>query len=315
MKESFFAFIIFFISITSLAQDKKIKKNLTFDYQLVVDNDAFTLDLTQDQYYSSGIYPAIRWLTDSTDNSKVIRSVQLNHRVFTPSWIGWENQTLLDRPYAGHLSISMANEYYYHTNQYLKVQLEVGWMGPSVYVGETQEKWHKWFGMPLPRGWKYQINNTPIVNAFLTYIKPLYSSYNFEISSESNIGVGTVFNFARQDLMFRMGKLKPLHRSAYAGSSLGNKRKKQSSRETTESYVFYSPGFEYVFYNATIEGNIIGDKSTYTEELVNKVFQHRVGVMFSWPRFDLGFTAYWRTRENSTATKHKYVGIRMNQRF
>lgn len=315
MKDFFITALILLGFTTAVAQGNQQRKNLRLDLQLVMDNDVFTLDLSQDQYYSSGIYPAVRWLGDSTKKSKVIYAVQLNHRVFTPSWIGWTNESALDRPYAGQLSASVAGEFYYASNQYLKAQLEIGWMGPSTFVGETQATWHDWFGMPQPRGWKFQINDTPIINAYLTYLKPVYSSYNFEIAGESNLGLGTVFNYARQDIMFRFGKLKPLYKSAFTGAFLGNKRSNQPAKRTVESYFFYSPGVEYVFYNATIEGNIIGTRSYFTGEQINLVFQSRAGVMFSWPRFDVGFTCYWRTRENAKATRHKYAGIRMNQRF
>lgn len=286
------------------------------DYQLVVDNDVFTFDLEKDQYYSSGIFPAVRWLADSTQNAKVIHSVQLNHRVYTPSWVGWEFQSQFDRPYAGLLSLSLTRDHYFFSNQYLKLQLELGWMGPGSMVGETQETWHRWFGMPIPRGWKYQINNTPIINGYVAYIKPLYDADHFKISSETNVSLGTVFNYMRQEVTFKTGKLLALHQSAYVSSALGNQRKeKLPNPKTIESYFFYSPGLEYVIYNATIEGNLIGPPSIYTENAYRWIWQHRAGVMFSWPRFDLGFTVYWRTRANTNATNHSYAGIRMNQRF
>lgn len=294
---------------------QKSKAHLTIDYQLVVDNDAFTLDLTKDQYYSSGIFAAVRLLRDSTANAKVIRSYQLNHRMYTPSWIGWVNQSQLDRPYAGMISGSVSNEYYFNSNQYLKAQLELGWLGPGALVGETQAIWHEWFGMTQPQGWKYQINNTPIINLYMTYLNPFYSSYHFEFATETNLGAGTVYNYLRQDLVVRVGQMKPLQKSAFKSASLGNKRPNFKQKEVAEFYFFYAPGLEYVLYNATLEGNLIGEKSIYTVDATNWVWQHRFGVMFSWPRFDLAFTAYWRTKENETATDHNYLGIRMNQRF
>lgn len=284
------------------------------DYQLLVENDVFTFS-NQDQYYSSGIYFQVRRLKDSLKTAKVIRSYQLNHRIYTPRWVGWAQEEQLDRPYAGTLSISIANEYYFVKNHYLKAQLELGWMGPGSGVGKSQETWHRWFGMPTPMGWKYQINNTPILNLNLTYIKPLVSSYHFELTSESSGAIGTVYNYAHQDIVFRIGELKPMHQSAYVASSLGNKRVNLSESKISEIYFFYSPGLEYVFYNATIEGNIIGKKSEFTDEAIRWVWQHRGGIMMSWPRFDLGIIAYWRTHENQKANDHNYAGIRLNQRF
>lgn len=318
MKETIAAFMLIACTITGYSQKPDNERDyLKFDYQLVLENDAFALDFNSDRYYSSGIFPAFRWLPDSgsTTNTKVIRGIQLNHRIYTPYWVGWQRDRQLDRPYAGLLSATYTTEYYFRSNQYLKAQLELGWMGPGSRVGQTQITWHNWFGMPQPRGWQYQINNTPVINAFVTYLKPIYSSYNFEITSESRVAFGTIFNYGRQQLLFRAGKLKPLYQSAYSGASLGNTKPRSSTKSTAESYIFYAPGFEYVLYNATIEGNMIGTPSLYTRDQVNTVFQHKAGVMFSWPRFDFGVTAYWRTRENVRATRHKYVGVRLNQRF
>lgn len=290
-------------------------ERLKMDFQLVVDNDAFTLDLSQDQYYSSGIYAAARLLMDSSKDVKRVRTYQLNHRVYTPSWIGWDSPALLDRPYAGTLSATIGNEYYFQHNQYLQAQLELGWMGPGSLVGQTQKTWHRWFGMPEPKGWKYQINDTPIINLHLKYLKALVSTANFELISESSLSAGTIYNHARQELVVRFGELKPLSQSAYVSSSIGNEKVRYTEPKLAEIYFFYAPGIEYVAYNATLEGNLIGKQSEFAVDAIDWVWQHKAGLMMSWPRFDLSFTAYWRTKENPEALAHDYVAIRMNQRF
>lgn len=288
---------------------------LKMEAQLIVDNDAFTGDLNQDQYYSSGIFPTFRILRDSGEKAKVIRSYQINHRMYTPSWIGWDRLERFDRPYAGVFSISAANEYYFLKGRYLKVELEMGILGPHAYVGNAQRTWHQWFGMPDPNGWKYQINDQPMVNLQLKWVEPLFYAKKVDLFSESSVATGTVFNYFRQDLIFRIGDLKPIHQSAYLSASLGNKGEKKRHQLVQEAYLFYSPGLEWVGYNATLEGNFIGDPSVYTVKATQWVWQHRAGFMFSWPVFDLGITAAWRTRENREANHHNYVGIRLNQRF
>ncbi len=314
MRRSLFFFTFLALSIHLSAQEKPKKEYLTFDYQLVVDNDVFTLDLTMDQYYSSGIYPEVRMLLDSNKKAKKIRSYKLNHRIYTPYWIGHSRLEQIDRPYAGIISGSITNEYYFHTNKYLRAELELGWLGPGVRMGQQQSTWHRWFGMPQPMGWQYQIEDTPVVNLYLNYIQPLYSSYRFEVSSQSNLSMGTVYNNFRQSLVIRTGELRPIHQSSYVASSLGRKRKERQQK-TEEFYFFYSPGVEYVLYNATLQGGLIGPESPDTVDAIPWVIQHRFGVMFSWPRFDLSFTRFWRSKENDSAMKHTYVAIRLNQRF
>ncbi|MFT4833313.1 MAG: lipid A 3-O-deacylase [Marinoscillum sp.] len=311
---------VFFILLGCLcgplmAQPKSAKNFQTIDYQLVVDNDAFTLDLTKDQYYSSGIYAAVRFLGDSGVNVKKIWSVQLNHRMYTPSWIGWDRISSLDRPYAGQVSVSGIAEFYFDKNVYYKINAELGIMGPNALVGEAQAEWHAWFGMPQPKGWKYQIENTLIANAEITRIKPFYSSYNIELSNITNANIGTVLNNIRHEFMIRLGELRPLHQSAYTSAALGRTRSAKRNSAMKEFYFFYAPGLEYVFQNASLQGSLFSDASPYTVDAIPWIWQHRLGVMFSWSRFDLGLISYWRSQENETATKHNYVGIRLNQRF
>lgn len=290
-------------------------KILRFEGQLTIDNDLFTGDLERDQYYSSGIYATFRKLKDSTENAKVIRSYQLNQQMYTPSWIGERNLSLTDRPYAGVLSFSIANEYYLFNDNYLKAQLELGWMGPKALVGETQRVWHRWFGIDEPVGWKWQIQDSPVINLNLTHINSYISVPNFDLSGESNLKLGTLFNLMRYDVVARLGKLSPITESSYTGSSLGRKKKRSPERITLESYLFYSPGMEHVFYNATLEGSVFGNESEYTTDAIKWIWQHRAGIMFSWSIFDFGMIAYWRKKENPEALNHSYVGLRFNSRF
>ncbi len=306
-------FLLFYTEV--FAQRISDKKYLTTDYQLVVDNDVFTLKIKQDQYYTSGIFPAVRFLRDSIRNTKVITTFQLNHRIYTPRKVTWRYEYQMDRPYAGMASISGINEYYFPTNQYLKVHLELGWIGPKTLADKTQMTYHGWFGMPPPNGWDLQISDAPIINIYGTYLKTWYSVPGFELNTETNLSLGTIYDNVRQEFMIRFGDFKPITSSALTGGLLGNRRLHYKQKEVSEFYLLYAPGVEYVFHNTTLEGNLFNDKSPYTEQAFPWVFQHRFGMMLSWPRFDFGFIAYFRTHENEKAEKHDYVGVRLNQRF
>ncbi|MEP0368131.1 MAG: lipid A deacylase LpxR family protein [Cyclobacteriaceae bacterium] len=307
--------LIFFIATLSILSAEAQTNIMRFEGQLIVDNDAFTGNLEKDQYYSSGIYAAFRHLKDSSHGAKVIRSYQLNHQMYTPSWIGERLSQYRDRPYAGVVSFSLANEYYFKKGHYLRPQLELGWLGPKALMGETQTQWHDWFGMQEPLGWEDQIQDTPLIGLNLTHINTYFASHAFELAGESNLKLGTVYNLLRYDLVMRVGNLKPLTSSAYTSSSLGDVKVRSSEKKTVESYFFYSPGMEYVIYNATLQGGLFDDTSVFTTSATKWIWQHRAGAMFSWSVFDLGITAVWRRKANPEATNHNYVGIRLNQRF
>ena len=300
------------LCMSSIAQTKYLNREL----QLENDNDAYTLDFTRDQYYSNGVAIRYRQLLDSSSRksstTKVIRSFDLNHRIYTPKRLFWTEVEEMDRPYAGQATLAVSNEYYYRHDTYLKLKVEAGWMGPALYTGEIQYQWHKLWNMTLPEGWEYQINNAPLFNAYGTYTTSLAKDDIIEFLAESNLAIGTSFTHVRQELMIRIGSFKPIRSSTHYNSVLGIENKGPANHEF---YFFFSPGFEYVFYNATIEGNPFGREAIYTEIREPWVFQMRSGLMMSWTKFDLALLYYRRTKETTESTYHKYVGIRLNQRF
>ena len=312
MKYHLFLLIGVFLPTLMNGQGKLLDREL----QVENDNDAYTLNLNRDQYYSNGVairYRRVRNLTSwKSGIEKVIRSYDINHRIFSPRHLWWVNVEEMDRPYAGQLSLSSSNEYYFSKGIYLKAKAELGWMGPALLTSDLQYNWHKTFGMQLPLGWDYEINNALIINAYGTYARTLISGEVLDLTSESNLALGTTFSHGRQEIMVRLGKMKPIQHSTQHNGVLGIKNDNFGNHEF---YFFISPGMEYVAYNATIEGNILGKKSIYTEIRKPWIFQMRAGVMASWTRFDFALIYYRRTKETTEAVYHKYVGIRMNYRF
>ena len=309
--------LAFFLAITAIPSGwAQKKKFLNRELMVENDNDAYTLNWTRDQYYSNGVALRYRILTDSSrwwkGIDKVIRSYDVNHRIYSPKHLQWSDSSQMDRPYAGQMSFSASNEYYFTNESYLKIKGELGWMGPSLRIGQLQYEWHKAFGMTLPQGWKYQINDSPIINLYGTYARKLVSGEGIDIISESNLASGTTFNHLRQEFMFRVGQFLPINQSTQFNGLVG---RANDGRGLKEFYVFISPGMEYVSHNATIEGSGVGRESIFTKESLNWVYQTRAGWMMSWTKFDFALLYYRRTKETSESTFHKFVGIRMNQRF
>ncbi|MCP4460633.1 MAG: lipid A deacylase LpxR family protein [Cytophagales bacterium] len=300
--------LIFLIAIPLKSQDGRY---LDREFQLELDNDAYTLDLVLDQYYSQGIYARYR-VVDTTKSIKKIRSISLNHRIFTPSNIGYTDVAMFDRPYAGNFSVTGTITEFTSKNV-LEYSLELGAMGGPSLAGPIQTEWHSWFGFGEPMGWDYQINDAPIINGYFKYANMLLQAGNLQILSESNVAAGTTFSYARQEVMIRLGKFKALDESISYGANLGGKKKK--SDITQETIVFIAFGPEYVAHNSTIEGNFIGKSSVHTEERIPWVSQMRIGALFAWSSFDLSIQYYRRSAENEGATFHEWVGVKLSQRF
>ncbi|MEP5612082.1 MAG: lipid A deacylase LpxR family protein [Cyclobacteriaceae bacterium] len=307
----------FFVLVMMLSvSDLFAQKQLTRELQVENDNDAYTLNWTRDQYYSQGVALRYRILTDSSkwkeSTEKVIKAFVLNHRFYTAKHLFWADSADMDRPYAGQISLSTTREYYFKSNSYIYAELEVGWMGPALRMGDLQRNWHKTFGMQAPLGWRYQINNSPILNLYGKYAKVLWEAADVDVSSQSNLALGTAFSHARQEILFRIGNFKPLHQSTQFNGRLGQVN---NGSKLHEAYFFISPGIEYVVYNSTIEGGLIGEESIFTKESEKWIYQTRAGFLLSWTKFDLALFYYRRTKETSESTFHKYVGIRLGLRF
>ncbi|MEM6644249.1 MAG: lipid A deacylase LpxR family protein [Bacteroidota bacterium] len=302
------AALVAFTLSTIEGQEKYLMRELMVEN----DNDAYTFNLTRDSYYSNGVALRYRQVRDTSETKKVIRSFDLNHRIFTPRRLWWTELQQLDRPYAGQVSVSISDEFYYKKEAYLKIKGELGWMGPATQTDRLQYHWHKTFGMQLPLAWQHQINDGPIINTYATYVKTIAPNSGFDIASESNLALGNTFSHLRQELIFRVGKFKPIDQSTQLNGIPGIKYEGPGLQEF---YFFISPGVEYVAYNATIEGNPLGKSSAYVEERVPWIYQTRAGIMASWTKFDFALFYYRRTKETTEAFFHKYVGIRMNQRF
>lgn len=286
------------------------------ELQVISDNDAYTFNLFRDQYYSNGLFIRFRYLLDSGRNEKIskrIRTYSLNHRIYTPRLLTWPDASLMDRPYAGQAAVEVSNEYYLKSNTYWKLALELGWMGPALGTGDLQEFWHQILGMQIPQGWQFEIGDAPIINLYSTLAKPLIIGEATELISESNIALGTTFNYIRQEFVWRIGSSRaPIASSMMYNGVLGSPEKKKEMREF---FFFLSPGLEYVFHNSTIEGNFLGASSVYTEERVARIIQMRVGIMMSWNRFDMSLIYHYRTNETTEAEDHQFVRIKLSGRF
>ena len=185
-------------------------------------------------------------------------------------------------------------------------------MGPALKMGDFQHNWHKAFGMQLPQGWQYQINDAPILNVYGKYAKTLVEAEGVDVGIQSSMALGTAFSHLRQEVLFRIGLFKPIHQSTQFNATLGIENNGPKKHEV---YFFISPGVEYVINNSTIEGSFLGNESIFIKSSEDWIYQTRAGIMMSWTKFDFAFIYYRRTKETPEATYHKYMGIRMGQRF
>jgi len=298
------------------------------ELRLIVDNDALFFG-TADKYYSSGIFANYRRLLkpgtlghrigSKSTLKKAIVSYGIFHQMYTASNIKYSNENQIDRPYAGWLGMNLGLEYYYSRQSVLKLKTDLGWLGPATRTDEIQIWLHDWLGMKKPRGWEFQINNTLAAHIGASYLKRIAGTRGVDVISVSSARLGTIQNNVRTGLGFRFGQLMPLFNSVYTNSKMGQEQIRvqdiPAKKRIQEIYFFVNLTMEYVVYNATIEGNIIGEKSAFTKKAKSAVFHQEYGVARSGRYLDLSMSLVLRSTEVFGGDRHKYFSIKISHRI
>lgn len=293
------------------------------DFFLKVDNDAF-LGQAVDRYYSSGIFFKYRKLIPSEStvgrwgggkNTKTIYSINFSHLFFTPSDLKLRTIDQFDRPYAGMMAAGFGVNYF-NPKRHFQVQLDAGILGPGAGVRQLQEWYHRLINAKTPRGWRFQIENSPVITINAAYSRVLAESKKVQLLADANLQVGTIFNNIRPGLTFRWGNFQPLDNSALRASRLGsiatNAKKEDQMRE---SYLFVSTSFGYTLYDATIEGGFIGTESIHTESIQHLRYHIKYGWAISLRRWDMALSFNNVRRETLEARDHYYATIDLLMRF
>lgn len=326
-----FGIVIFILGMPaiSLAQVDR-EKTFAREAHLTVDNDAMLLG-KNDKYYSSGVFATyrrlmsldhglVKWMNKGDKVSKAIVNYQFAHRMYTPVDIKFAEEERIDRPYAGWVNLGIGIHYYFKRNTVLKFEYDLGLLGPGTRTGEIQRWWHNVFNMKKPRGWDFQINNTIATHVSGMLQKRLIEAdQSFDLIASTSFKVGTIMNNVRQGLTFRLGRIHALDNSSFSDAKMGQERKKvqeiPEDKRIQEFFFFTTFTAERVFYNATIEGNLIGDPSFFTKERVPMVYHTSVGVSRSGRMYDFTIAMNFRSKEVVGAQRHIYVTITMAHRF
>lgn len=317
------------IGLPLCGQDSRESGILDKEIMLHVDNDAMLIGNQFDKYYSSGIFASYRRLLKdhtfgynlgkSKKLSKAIIDYELFHRMYTPENIKESRAEDIDRPYAGWLGVALGLNYYYSYEGALSIKLDAGWLGPSTRTEEVQTWWHDVLNMKEPRGWDYQINDTFAGHVNVEYQRKIVGGKDADITGITSLQLGSIRNNARIGARFRLGLLNSMTNSVSTGSKMGQERVSIKSipmhNRIQEIYFFTRFTMEHVMYNATIEGNILGEPSDFTKEAVTNVFHHEYGFARSGVYFDMYMSLVFRSTEVVDAGRHQYMTIKLVHRI
>jgi len=313
---------ILLTSAFGLFYSSALSQPFSSEVSLTVDNDAFLFSAI-DRYYSSGLFATFKkqprqptqfihrfYPNDTTARESY--SWQLAHVFYTAYNPRWSDPALFDRPYAGWIYAQAAWQGTGQTSA-SRLSADIGVLGPFTKIEPLQHWWHEIFDFRKPKGWDYQINNTPSVHTSLHLLKRLAHHHSAEIYWESQNRLGTVLTQSANGIALRIGQFQPLPSSVWGNNRIANNKTK--AKKMAEFFVYVRETARYRIYDATVEGNLIGNPSTYTEILRPWLFHHQLGLCMAWNRFDLVLAHNLTSSETMLATFHQYTTFDFFYRF
>lgn len=283
---------------------------------LILDNDLYT-STVNDKYYTNGFEVYYRYLTPPKKDNvvKKITEFRIGQYIYNPQTIRADDFYVNDRPFAGVLFAEVGIHQFYTNESVLKLNAQVGFMGPNAFGKEIQEQFHKTFGYDAVKGWQYQVQNAVLVQAELFYSRKLAllnKINSLDVLAQAEVKLGTILNEITVGPVFRISlkKLLPISDSNLYDASL---RYDGHYRETSEFYFFISPKFNYQSYDATIQGSLFSDESPVTFPLIPFRFQGEAGLKFRKNNWNVHYSFNYTSQEadNSVNEGFYYGSIGM----
>lgn len=315
-------FFIFFITGCLFVNNAYPQSSFKNEFGFQTDNDAY-LALQQDRYYTNGLFVTFRHATDQSrlrrSVNKKIWDIEFGHQIYNPITGSITDIKNIDRPFAAYLYVGGGLNWFYNSENSLKLSVRLSTMGPSALGKEVQETLHDMAGFYPVKGWDYQVHDEKGINTTLAYNHFLYrnKAENTDFMLTSYLNAGNTFTGTGAGILFRTGAISPFSNSVSTNSIIANNQGSESSRHKKELFFFLKPSLHLVAYDATIQGGMfVKDKGPITYDIKPVVFSQEVGVNYATSRWTLNFGVTFKSKEvESPAKGHKYGSATFYYRF
>lgn len=289
------AFIALFLLTVAMAFGQGHKSEIG----LITDNDLYTSS-KNDMYYTNGLELFYRFLSKNNNEkiNKKITEFRIGQYIYNPRFINKEAVAINDRPFTGYLFAEAGRGFFYQSESVLKVDFQLGYMGPNALGREMQESFHHVIGYKKVYGWDNQLHNALAVQAHVMYSKKLFPSKHndfLDLHFQSEANIGTIFDGVSTGFLARVGfkKLLPVYDSNLHDASVSPEPK----HNVREFYFYAMPSVNYQFYDATIEGSMFSNTSPLTFDLEPLRFNAEAGLKYRHNNFNMSYSFIYRGRE------------------
>lgn len=302
---SIFLILIFF-SFKGFSQKKYYQNELGF----CSDNDAY-LGTKQDRYYTNGLFINFRRAIEGKKDTSVkkIWGVSIGQEMYNARSGHVELIENVDRPFAGYLYAGGSLHWLKPNENSLKLEAQIGTIGPSALGKEGQTLLHKIVGFYPIDGWQYQVKDELGLNlkANLHYLLFRNKSKTLDFSLPINANFGNTFTGLEAGVLFRTGGINPLYHSATTNSNVAIKL--EQGLQKTEFYFFLKPALTYVAYDATIQGGLfVKDKGLVIYKPNPIVFSQQIGAVYASKRWTFDFSVIFKSKQLAEAKRSEQYG-------
>lgn len=271
------------------------------------DNDFILLT---DRYYSSGLFLTYRrGLSKGIFNAGAEQlGFQLVQQAYTPENIDSRNLNAIDRPYAGFTGLesswSLAKGTYKIETKFL-----LGFTGQKSGAGEFQQWHHKNIVLASVPTWFTEIEDSFHANLEIDFVKEWQwapNPFSMHVAIQPAVAFGTKDIYVQPEIVAYFGRRNPLETSI-AYNQIGS----------TDREIFFSFRYAYrfVWHNALLEGNILGDNSVYTIPSEKRVTIFGFDVHHRSSKNEYTFGYRLNSKEAAVVGNHKYVILAYGRSF
>lgn len=300
--------IVFLLSITVNGQELE---NETTSYKNLIelrhDNDFL---LFTDRYYSTGNY--IGWRTQlenigSGDDQFQYRLL-LQQEIFTPADLLELDFTVFDRPFAGFAGItnglSLTND-----SRIIDVQLTLGVTGPYSGGERLQSAFHENVVEGRIATWLAQIRTAAVGNVYFTYTREWQwepNPFSVHVAWNRKFALGNRDIYLQPEAAFYFGKRDSLRKTS-AYNQIGS----------TQNELFFAVrvAYRYVYQDALLEGDLIGDASLFLIKPHRNLFLYDFEFYTRMKRNRIKFTYNYQSARTRRTFAHTYFTISLSRVF
>lgn len=229
-------------------------------------------------------------------------SLALCQDVFTPTSIIADTILHNDRPYAALLYLEEKRSTTTAAGWTMNAALSIGIMGPAAGGKRMQTTIHRAIDDVLPEGWKFQLQNHPMIEYELGLFKELMRSKYIQLEPGAIVHAGTVFDHASLSVNLRTGLLPDL----------------KKERQGWLLFIEGSGTASAVLYNASLQGGFLRSDDPYNlaaKDIERLITKATVSGVAGFRNIVFRYSQTWLTREFHSGQPHAWGTIQLSVTF